>query len=179
MGEMMRQLVISMIIALLLAPAGLSAQQHQHRGGDTTRRGMMMEQGQGMMSEGMMMPGMAVRAFDPEKLLAQRADLGLTDEQVQRLEQLQADAKRTHDDAMASHDRYRDQMMEAMGADTPDPTTVQGLMAGAHASMGEAHWAEMHAALEAMRVLTETQRAQVRKAQPGMGMQHRRGQNRQ
>ena len=174
----MRHLVVSMITALLLGPVGLSAQQHQHRGGDTTGRGMMMEQGQGMMGEGMMMPGMAMRAFAPETLLAQRAELMLTDEQVQRLEQLQADAKRAHDDAMASHDRYRDQMMEAMKSDTPDPTTVQGLMAGAHASMGEAHWAGMHAALEAMRVLTPSQRAQSRE-QPGMGMQHRRGQERQ
>jgi len=173
----MRYLITSMTIALLLAPAGLRAQQHQHRGGDTTQRRMMM--GQGMMGEGMMMPGMAVRGFAPEKLLAQRADLGLTDEQAKQLEQLQADAKRAHDEAMASHDKYRDQMTKAMAGDVPDPTVIHGLMAGAHASMGEAHWAEMQAALEAMQVLTEAQRAQVRKAQPGMGMQHRQGQGRQ
>lgn len=175
----MRHLITSMTIALLLAPAGLSAQQHQHRGGDTTQRGMMMGQGQGMMGEGMMMAGMAIRGFAPEKLLAQRADLGLTDEQAKQLEQLQADAKRAHDEAMASHDKYRDQMTKAMADDLPDPTVIHGLMAGAHTSMGEAHWAEMQAALKAMQVLTEDQRAQVRKTQPGMGMQHRHGQGRQ
>jgi len=167
----MRHVTTFLALALVGGAAPVMAQQHQHRG-DTVGRGMMGQEQE-------MMPGMALRAFAPAQLLAKRTDLGLTDDQVTRLERLQADAKREHDQAMASHDRYRDQMMEALKADAPDPTAIQGLMAGAHESMGQAHWAEMHAALMAMSVLTDAQRGQVRQAQPGMGMQHRHGQGRQ
>jgi Spy/CpxP family protein refolding chaperone len=174
----MRYLTTLVAFGLLLGAPELGAQQHQHHG-DTAQRGMM-GQGRGMMGQDQdMMPGMAIQAFAPEQLLSQRAELGLTDDQGKRLEQLQADAKREHDQAMASHDTYRDQMMEALQADTPDPTKIRGLMAGAHESMGQAHWAEMQAALQAMSVLTDAQRAQVRKAPPGTGMQHRHGQGRQ
>lgn len=180
----MRYLTTCLAMLLLVGTADLAAQQHQHRG-DTAQRGMMgqgggmMGRGQGMMGEGQgMMAGMAVRAFAPAHLLAMRADLGLDDAQVKRLEQLQADATREHDQAMASHETYREQMMEAMKADVPDVTKIRGLMAGAHESMGQAHWAEMQAALKAMGVLTEAQRAQVRKAPSEGGMQHSHGQGR-
>jgi Spy/CpxP family protein refolding chaperone len=164
---MIRHLTVLAALGLLLGATPLAA-QHQHGGG--AGQGTMMGQGQEMM------PGMAIRAFAPDQLLAKRDTLGLTDDQVKQLEQLQADAKRDHDQAMASHDKYRTQMTQALQADKPDVAVIQGYYAGAHDSMGQAHWAEMRAGLLAMGVLTDAQRAKVKETQPGGGMQHRHGQ---
>jgi Spy/CpxP family protein refolding chaperone len=165
----MRYLTICLTLMLCLGTTDLAAQQHRHRG-DSAGRGMG-----GMMGpDAGMMPGMTLQAFAPDQLVSRRADLDLADEQVRRLEQIQADAKRDHDAAMVSHERYRTELMHALEADAPDPTTIRGLMAGARESMGQAHWAEMHAALQAMGVLTVAQRAAVRETLSG-GMRHRHG----
>ena len=165
---MIRHLMTFTALALLLGATELAAQQHQHQGG-SGQSGMMGQDQE-------MMPGMAIRAFAPDQLLAKRDDLGLTDDQVKQLGQLQADAKRDHDQAMASHDKYRAELMQALQAEKPDVTVIQGYYAGAHDSMGQAHWAEMRAGLLAMGMLTDAQRAKVKETQPAGGMQHRHGQ---
>ena len=81
----------------------------------------------------------------------------------------------TYLDRRARRDR-RAEMTQALEAEQPDVAVVQGYYAGAHDSIGQAHWAEMRAGLLAMGVLTDPQRAKVRETLPGGGMQHRHGQ---
>jgi hypothetical protein len=152
-------------LALLLGAAEAPAQQQQRRDGTGP-----MHQSQEAM------PGMAMRAFSPSYLLQMREELALTDAQVTQLEQIQADAKGKHDQAMASHDKHRDEMMQAMEAEQPNPDLVRAHFTGAHDSMGVAHWAEMEAGLKAMAVLTDVQRTQVRNSPPAGGMHHQEGQ---
>jgi len=117
--------------------------------------------------EGMM--GGPLSVFAPSALLDKRDTLKLSAEQVSQLERIQADAKARHDQAMASHDQHRQQMMEALQAPAPDAQAVHAHFQGAHDSMGAAHWAEMDAALQAIAVLTDDQRATVRSWVPSGG----------
>lgn len=162
---------ITMMAALLLTigPVGLVAQQRQPMHGGQHRMGPQSQM------EGEMGPGMALGQYQPAQLLERRDTLGLTADQVAQLETIVADAQTAHDEAMASHATHREQMMEAVSAERPDPETVQTHFMAAHAAMGMAHWAELDGALKAMRVLTESQRAMV-KGWVGGGMQHRHGQ---
>lgn len=159
-------------VLLIASASGLTAQQHQH-GQDSVGQGG--RSGMGMMMGG----GMALHAYQPDQLLEQRDTLGLSAEQVTRLEAIRKDAKAVHDQAMATHDQHHDQMMQVLQEARPDPAAVQTHFMGAHAAMGTAHWAEMDAGLKAMAVLTDAQRAKVGPAMPGGGMQHRHGQGRQ
>ena len=164
---------IALITAALVAAGApaLRAQQHQHMGGGQHQMGpqsqMMMEQ---------MGPGMALHAYRPAQLLDQRDTLGLTADQIAQLEAIGADVQKSRDQAMATHDEHRQQMMGALGDEQPDPETIQTHFMAAHAAMGMGHWAEMQGALKAMRVLTESQRAMLKASMPGGGMQHRHGQ---
>ena len=164
---MIRTITTCMTLALLLGAADASAQQQQrHRDGTGP-----MHQSQEAM------PGMAMMAFSPAHLLQMREALALTDAQVTQLEQLQTDATAKHDQAMASHDQHRDEMMQAMEAEQPNPDLVRAHFTGAHDSMGMAHWAQMEAGLKARAVLTDAQRAKVKSmGPPASGMQHHEGQ---
>ena len=158
--------------ALLVASgSGLAAQQHRHGQGSGQPQGMPSQMGQ--MGTG---PGMALRAYHPDRLLEQRDTLGLTADQVTRLEAIAAEARTAYDQAMATHDHHRQQMTEVIESEHPDPDAVQTHFMGAHAAMGTAHWAAMDAGLKAMAVLTDAQRSQVKAATPRGGMQHRHGQ---
>jgi hypothetical protein len=182
----MMKSITGMAAALLIVNAsGMAAQQHQH-GQDTAqaRAGHMGQMGHmggmGQMGEmgqmGMAGHGMALHAFHPARLIEQRADLALTDDQMTRLEAIRAEATTAHDQARTTHDQHRDQMTEALKGERPDPEAVQTHFMAAHAAMGLAHWAEMQAGLQAMAVLTDEQRAKVKAAMTGGGMQHRHGQ---
>lgn len=176
----------SVVAALLIVSAsGTAAQQHQH-GQDTAqaRMGQMDHMGRmghmgGMGMMDMMGGGMALHAFHPSQLLEQREALALTAEQVTRLEAIQTEAKAAHDQAVATHDQHRDQMMQVLQGEQPDPEAVRTHFMGAHAAMGMAHWAEMDAGIKAMAVLTDAQRAKVKASMPEGGMQHGHGQGSQ
>jgi len=156
-------------VLLTIGTTGLLAQQRQPMHGGQHHMGPQSQM------EGEMGPAMALGQYQPSHLLERRDTLGLTADQVTRLEAIAADAQSAHDEAMASHTTHREQMTEALTADRPDPETVQTHFMAAHAAMGMAHWAELNGALEAMGVLTESQRAMV-KSWTGGGMQHRHGQ---
>jgi Spy/CpxP family protein refolding chaperone len=149
------------VLATALAPTTAVAQAGQQHPHGQMQRGMM---GPGTN----MMPG-PLAAFAPGALLGKRDTLGLSADQVHRLERIQADGKTRHDEAMASHDQHRQQMMAALQAPLPDPDAVHAHFQGAHEAMGAAHWAELDAALAAMAVLTEEQRATVRSGIPAGG----------
>jgi hypothetical protein len=170
---MMKSLAGITGVLLIVSASGLAAQQHRH-GQDTAQARMGQLGGMGQM--GMMGDGMALPAFQPARLLEQRETLALTDEQVARLEAIQAAAKEAQDQAMATHEQHHEQMMQVLQGERPDPETIQTHFMAAHAAMGMAHWAAMDAGLKAKAVLTDAQRAKVDTAMPGGGMQHRHGQ---
>jgi hypothetical protein len=153
---------IAVALALTAVPA---AAQHHPEHGRARPAAQGMQGMQGMQDD---MAAMHLKAFQPDQLLAKRADLQLTEDQVTRLERIAADLKTRHDEAMATHEQRKQQMMEALAADNPSRDVVAGHFQAAHGARGAAHWAELDAGLAAMAVLTDTQRAAVKSAGHGM-----------
>lgn len=153
---------IGIAVALALTAGPAIAQHHPEHGGQARPAAPGM---QGMQDD---MAAMHLKAFQPDQLLAKRADLQLTADQVTRLERIAADVKTRVDQAKATHEQRKQQMMEALAADNPSKDVVAGHFQAAHGAMGAAHWAEMEAGLAAMAVLTDTQRAAVKSAGHGM-----------
>jgi len=166
--------LVAAAILFLVPTATAYAQQHRHRGGE---QGMM--QGEQESGGGMMLAMPRIQAFTPAALLEQTDELGLTDEQVETLTSLRDRTASLKEEAMKAHDSHRSMLMEALAEADPDPVRVKGHFDGAHASMGSSHWADIDAALQAMGVLTEEQRAHVTAGVGGMrqgqGMRHRGG----
>ncbi|HET7040122.1 MAG TPA: hypothetical protein VFH97_09545, partial [Gemmatimonadales bacterium] len=109
-----------------------------------------------------------LNAFQPDQLLAKKAELELTADQVTRLERLAAETKSKVDQSKAQAEQAHEQLMQALMADSPSLETVGQHFQAAHGAMGAAHWAELQAGLTAMGVLTEAQRAKVKSAGHGM-----------
>jgi Spy/CpxP family protein refolding chaperone len=151
---MMGRLTLIAAAALWLSAPVLAAQQHQHGQGQGTGMGMGM--GQGMEHAAML------HGFMPDQLLAKRADLALTDDQVKQLEQLQADAKKAHDQAAEGSKQHQKEMMDALQAAQPSAQAVRAHFQGAHESVGAAHWAMIDASLKAMALLTPEQKEKVK-----------------
>jgi hypothetical protein len=116
------------------------------------------------------MAAMHLTAFQPDQLLAKRAELQLTADQVTRLERIAADATAKTAEAKASHEQHRRELTDALATDLPGKDAVAGHFQAAHAAMGAAHWAELEAGLLSMAVLTDAQRTTVRGWSPGQGM---------
>ena len=151
--------MIGVATALTLAAAPAFAQHHpEHAAGQ--QQGMQEMQGD--------MAAMHLKAFQPDQLLAKRADLNLTAEQVTRLERIAADAKTRHDQAKATHDQHKKQLMDALMADSPTADAVGAHFRAAHEAMGAAHWAELESGLAAMAALTPEQRTTVKSWSHGM-----------
>jgi hypothetical protein len=154
--------LIGVAAALALAAGPAVAQHHpEHAHGQQQQQGM-----QGMQDD---MAAMHLQAFQPDQLLAKRADLKLTAEQVTRLERIAAEAKTRHDQAKATHDQHKQQLMEVLTSDNPGADAVAAHFRAAHEAMGAAHWAQLEAGLAAMSALTAEQRAAVKSAGHGMG----------
>jgi Spy/CpxP family protein refolding chaperone len=154
--------MIGVATALTLAAVPAFAQHHpEHRTGQQPG----MQRMQGMQDD---MAAMHLMAFQPDQLLAQRADLKLTAEQVTRLERIAADAKTKHDQAKATHDQHQQELMGALTADNPSADAVGAHFRAAHEAMGAAHWAELESGLAAMAALTPEQRTTVKSWSHGM-----------
>jgi hypothetical protein len=157
---MRKSIGLAAALALLAGPA--VAQHHpEHAHGQQQRQPM-----QGMQDD---MAAMHLKAFHPDQLLARKADLTLSPEQVTRLERLAADARTRHDQAKATHDQHKQQLMEVLMSENPGADAVAAHFRAAHEAMGAAHWAELEAGLAAMGTLTPEQRATVKSWAPGMG----------
>lgn len=99
MNMLTRPVAIAAAIAMLI-PASLTAQGHEMGQMGTAQSGMMQATDMPMMQSMPMRPG-------PRMLLAQREALGLSDAQVERLEELEnrlQAAVTEHKDEMATHD---------------------------------------------------------------------------
>ena len=127
---------------------------------------MKRPMGMGGMMPGMMdmmaeMPMHRAMAFAPDHLLGRRDKLGLTAQQVARLEALRDAARVAHDRAHTAAKLAGDSLGAALGAAAPDTVLARRLFRAHHDAMGEAHWVMLRTAAQAKAVLTEGQRGRV------------------
>lgn len=127
----------------------------------------MMRGGMGMMGGMSMMARSGMRGANPSMLLAQRDVLELTDDQVQRLEELQEKQKGMmkgmHEGMMA----VRGQMRDAMDAESPDMEAYRSALEGMADQMVSHHMQRARFQQQVLDVLTPEQRE---KLQTGMQM---------
>lgn len=149
----MRTRTLGVVLAVLLAAKPAVAQDHQHPEEQDQADAMM-----GMMMQ--MMPGMMMAS--PAMILRLREPLGLTDEQVRRLEEIQA---RTHDEHQRHMQAGMQSMREAAGileADSPDLARYEVLFREGAGHHVPAHLAMARGIVEARAVLTPEQRSNLR-----------------
>jgi Spy/CpxP family protein refolding chaperone len=101
------------------------------------------------------------RAYAPQRLIDRRDALGLTPEQVGRLEALAQEAAQARDAAASARETRRAQLDELWKADQPDAQALAGHMRAVMASQQEAQLAAVTAAARAKAVLTAEQRGRV------------------
>ncbi len=123
--------------------------------------GQGMQGGMGEMM-GMMMGGAA--PFAPAKLLDRRDQLGLSDDQVAQLTELDqattATADQAHQPAHAAMQTLRAELAQP----APDTAKVHAYLNAHDTAMGNVMWIRIKAALAAKALLTDAQRERV--AQP-------------
>jgi Spy/CpxP family protein refolding chaperone len=144
-------------LALALAAAPLTAQQppqppQQPPGGMGPRMGAMMGMGGGMLM------GMG---YAPQRLMDRREALGLSPDQVSRLEALAQQAKQAWDKADSVAKGHRDALADLWKQDAPDVNQIRTHAQAAMQAMESAHLAQLTAAAQAKTVLTPEQRGRV------------------
>ncbi len=110
---------------------------------------------------GMMGPGPQMGLYAPQHLVDRREVLGLTPEQVARLEALAQDTKQASDKAQAEAKTHWDQLAELWKQPTPDVNQVRTHAQAAMQAMQGARVAHLVAAAQAKAVLTAEQRGRV------------------
>lgn len=110
---------------------------------------------------GMLGPGLRVGGFAPQNLVNRREALGLTPEQVSRLEALAQEAKQATEKAQADAKTQWDQLAELWKQPTPDVNQVRTRAQAAMQAMQGARVAHLVAAAQAKAVLTAEQRGRV------------------
>lgn len=163
----MKALIIATAALLVSAPA--MAQHHGHRhGGDRQdhQMGMMAEHCKAMMG-----------GMPPAMVLQHGEQLGLTSDQVQRIEAIQARMGAGHMQAVMAAHREAAEILEA---DRPDFRAYEAKLRDAAGHMVQAHVDMARATVETRNVLTAEQRAQLERmdhrAMMGEMMRHgRRG----
>lgn len=169
MNMLTRPVAIAAAIAMLI-PASLVAQGHQMGQMGTTQNGMMQATDMPMMQSMSMRPG-------PRMLLAQREALGLSDAQVERLENLEdrlQAALMEHRDEMAP---LRDQITSLRGSEKLDIGRYEKLLQQAADGRTAMQVERARIGQEALGVLDDQQRSNVhygmrmqRVVQPEAGM---------
>lgn len=169
------RLAAALTAALLVVPAGLTAQGHaaHHGGADGSAaapRAMMGAGMMGSMQSGPMMGG-------PRILLAQRERLDLTDDQVTRLEELQSrmdELRSSHRTEMLS---VREELGSLRAADDLDLDRYESLLRRQADLRVEMQVQMARTRREALGVLTDEQRSELSagaaamgRMQPGAGM---------
>lgn len=132
-------------------------------------QGMMGMMGQGMMGESMMGHGMmGMATWGPGSLLAVREELGLTETQIDDLEELQEQAREEARSHMELAHEARARAMDLLGQ---EPVPFDGYEMEIRAAVGhlaEAQVAVTRAGVEALGLLTAEQREDLSSLLPGM-----------
>lgn len=153
------------------SPASMQARMDGHDTAEMIGRcrrmmGMMgMMGGVGMMGEN----GQRMMSPQPAELLRQREALGLTDEQIERLEALAERTSQNAETHMAEMDRLSAEITGVLAADAPDLDRLETLLrerAEGHVRM---QLAQVRWSREARSVLTEQQRHGGNPAPPSHG----------
>lgn len=155
------------MMGMMPGMAGDSAGMMQMRGGMGPG---MMGGGMGMMGSGAMMSGsgmMGMMGAGPSMLLAQRDVLELTDDQVQRLEELETKQKGMMKGMHRGMMVVRSQMQDAMAADTLDMEAYRKAVEAMADQMVSHHMQMARFRTQVLDVLTPEQRE---KLQTGMQM---------
>lgn len=117
---------------------------------------------EGGMGGGMMMHGASrMHVYQPMHILHHGEPLGLSEAQRAELTAIMERANAAQEENQASHDRHMGQMTELLGQPGASAADIQAHFAAAHAAGGAAHWAKIEAAVQAVAVLNESQRARV------------------
>lgn len=165
----MRHITTLLTAAVLAGPLcgpGLVAQEPQERPectGECARREAMRQRMQEMrqrMGE-RRDPMRRVAAFAPPHLLERREALGLSTEQVTRLEALAQDIKAAQEQAETEAATHREQLMAAWQQGEPDPGIVRQHAQAMMRAHQEAHLRRLEAAAGAKGLLTAEQRGRV------------------
>jgi len=144
-------------LALVLLAGPVVAQQ-------TVAPAQQSRQGPGWMGPrmgAMMGPGLHMGVYAPQHLVDRREALGLTPDQVSRLEALAQETKQTSDKASAEAKTHWDQLAELWKQATPDVNQVRTHAQAAVQAMQGARVAHLVAAAQAKAVLTAEQRGRV------------------
>jgi Spy/CpxP family protein refolding chaperone len=167
---------LALSVALVLMAGPLAAQQQQQQppppqppaalgpGMGMRRMGGMMRMPGMMGMMGMQGPGREFRevgSYAPRLLIAWRQSLGLSAEQVSRLEALAQEARQAADKATAEARMHWDQLAEIWKQPTPDVNQVRSHAQAAMQAMQAARLAHLVAAAQAKAVLTPEQRGRV------------------
>jgi hypothetical protein len=167
---MMAMTTKAILGALLICAAPLAAQGHEHPAQPKdsvapAARPDMMQHMMDMMRGGMggAMPDMA-EAMGLELPLRLRTSLGLSADQVQRLEELALRARAARADRIRQAEAAEHAADDAMHAAAPDLTVYEGHLRAAAAHRVEARLATARAALEARAILSPAQRERLQTA---------------
>jgi Spy/CpxP family protein refolding chaperone len=159
-------------LGLVLALAGTlaaqqpPAQQPQAQGAPPGQGRMMGPRG-AMRGPGGAFPftrrgmGMGMGMYAPDRLVNRREVLGLTPDQVSRLDALAQDAKQARDQAQAASKPHWDQLAELWKQPTPDVAQIKTHAQAAMQAMEAARLAQLTDAAQAKAVLTPEQRGRV------------------
>jgi len=172
---------LALMVGVVAGPTALTAQSHNPMedsaagpagmGRDVTQMTGMCEQmsgrmgmmsGQGMMGGQSMMSGPGMMGPQPMMLLKQREALGLSADQIERLEAMKERASVHRASRMTEMRRFDEDVAAATGEDTPDLARLETMLskqAQGHVRMrvGQARMAQ-----EALSVLTVEQRSNLR-----------------
>jgi len=145
--------------ALALAAAPLAAQQPpQPQPPQQPMGGMRQDMGAMMGMRGGMLMGMG---YAPQRLVDRREALGLTPDQVSRLETLAQQAKQARDKADSLAKGHQDALADLWKQDAPDVNQIRTHAQAQMQAMESAHLAQLVAAAQAKAVLTPEQRGRV------------------
>jgi Spy/CpxP family protein refolding chaperone len=171
-------------VAAVLAAGQLLAQEPEAAPEPPPRRMRLHEPGTGLEGGPAMrqrmrtgeLPGM--RAFAPRLLIQRRDFLGLTEDQVSRLEQLSEEVRSALEQALQEAQIHHDALRDAWQADQPDADVVRRHAQQAMEARQAAQLATVGGAAHAKALLTSEQRGKMEGWMDGMrmGRQMRSGQ---
>lgn len=152
---MTRTWMVPLALAMLVGPVAAQQTQPPAQPRQPGRMGL------GPWGPGAWGPGLQAGVYAPQHLVNRREALGLTAEQVSRLEALAQEAKQATDNAQAEAKTHWDQLAELWKQATPEVNQVRTQAQAAMQAMQGARVAHLVAAAQARAVLTAEQRGRV------------------
>ncbi len=173
----MRQyMMLGAVLAALVSVSSVGAQEapapqpdrpqtraRLHAPGAGLRPGMIPMRQWGRMGQA----NIADRAFAPRALIDRRAFLGLSDQQVAELEELEAQMRTARDKALTDAEAHREALAEAWNADKPDVRVLRDHATALMRAHQEAQLEALSVAARAKAGLTPEQLGKARGLQEG------------